>query len=334
VKANKIKGAIFGAAYGDALARPTEFMRVPEIESRYGDLGPGRVGMVTDDTQMMIATGDALVETWGRGRRTPDQLANALRVEYIRWSKQPDLAKRAPGGTCLRSIERLRSPMAWQRATDVTSKGCGANMRVQPIGLLPLSPDDRSGMAQLVGAVTHGHPTALAATDLTAYAVRTFASNIALSSIVDRLIEYGRRQRTVYRATWLGDLADGNPRKWIAYGWDQCLEALWSIRSASREWLPWELDPCVLGGDGWTAETALATALLCATSYSRIPEMVVRRGAVTRGDSDSIACIAGTFAGARYGMGAWPRAWRATVEYGVALENLSNWITSTWRNGR
>ena len=42
---------------------------------------------------------------------------------------------------------------------------------------------------------------------------------------------------------------------------------------------------------------------------------MIRRAAVTSGDSDSIACIAGAFAGAYHGIDAWPVDWVERIEY-------------------
>ena len=57
-------------------------------------------------------------------------------------------------------------------------------------------------------------------------------------------------------------------------------------------------DPCSQTGGGWIAEEAFATALLCFFMFPDDPVTVLRRAVVTSGDSDSIACIAGAFAGA------------------------------------
>jgi ADP-ribosylglycohydrolase len=46
--------------------------------------------------------------------------------------------------------------------------------------------------------------------------------------------------------------------------------------------------------------------------------------AVTRGDSDSIACLAGAFAGAHRGLGAWPQSWIARIEYRGRLAALGD----------
>ena len=61
--ANKIGGALFGVAVGDALGAPLEFMNAKEIQHKHGTvkemIGGGwlnvKPGEVTDDTQMTIA---------------------------------------------------------------------------------------------------------------------------------------------------------------------------------------------------------------------------------------------------------------------------------------
>ncbi len=88
----------------------------------------------------------------------------------------------------------------------VGSKGCGANMRVTPVGLLDVDLDTLAGLAQLQAGLTHGHPTGLAASELTAYAVRLLIDGVALAELPDLLAARARDQRTVYRADWLGDL--------------------------------------------------------------------------------------------------------------------------------
>ena len=145
---------------------------------------------------------------------------------------------RAHGNTCMSACRSLDSGRPWVDATVADSKGCGANMRVAPVGLLggewfdgdPVA--GRSGVAQFQAALTHGHPTALAASELTAEAVRF--------------------------------LADGGE--------------------------PGELRRHLRG-------------------YAAI-----QRAAVSSGDSESIACLAGAFAGARHGLSAWSAAWVENCE--------------------
>ncbi len=54
------------------------------------------------------------------------------------------------------------------------------------------------------------------------------------------------------------------------------------------------------------------------------PVAALRRAAVTAGDSDSIACLTGAFAGAYHGFGAWPKEWINRIEYAGRLAMLGS----------
>ncbi|MFF9522203.1 ADP-ribosylglycohydrolase family protein [Streptomyces achromogenes] len=315
-------GALLGLALGDALGFPTEFDDVPSILAKCGpwrEMELPERAFVSDDTQMTLAVGRALRTAMDRGDVTPRGLEGPLRAEFTDWYRSPE-NNRAPGGTCLRACELLTDRhRAWQDASQRGSKGCGANMRVAPIGLAPgLSGEQRAGAAQLQAALTHGHPTALAAADLTAHAVHLLAQGTDPAGLVGRLRSYALEQRTHYDHDWLGDLwtraQDPGPEHFIARGWDECLEILDRLGQALRTVSP-ETDPCLATGEGWIAEEALATGLLCFLLFPDEPVTALRRAACTAGDSDSIACLTGAFAGARLGAGAWPADWAERIEY-------------------
>ncbi len=95
------------------------------------------------------------------------------------------------------------------------------------------------------------------------------------------------------------------------------------LDAALTSGLPDDADPCDFTGEGWIAEEALATGLLCFLLTPSDPVEVLRRAAVTRGDSDSLACLAGAFTGAHLGLSAFPAGWRTRVEYAEELERLA-----------
>ncbi len=199
-------------------------------------------------------------------------------------------------------------------------------MRVAPVGLAPgLTDEQRAGAAQLQSALTHGHPTALAASDLTAHAVRLLAEGAEPAGLIGLLRSYAYENRTRYHESWLGDLwtraGDASPEHFIARGWDECLEILGRLQEAVRTVSP-ETDPCRATGEGWVAEEALATGLLCFLLFVDEPVTALRRAACTSGDSDSIACLAGAFAGAYLGADAWPAEWASRIEYRDELLTL------------
>jgi len=320
-------GCLFGMAFGDALGFETEFLPVAEIIARFPPNGPqelvGNPVLVTDDTQMALAVGEALLAA--PKPYAPETLEEPLREAFVDWSINSD-NNRAPGMTCMTACGRLHLGMLWTEATVKNSKGCGANMRVQAAGVLPdVSPQTRAAVAQFQAALTHGHSAALAASDLTAAAIAFLVAGTKPSGLSRALREYATSQREVYHGDWLGTLwqrpMTDTPEQFIARGWDECLGSLTALDVALENGDRLG-DPCAITGAGWVAEEALATGLLCFLLFPDDPLAVVRRAVVSSGDSDSIACLAGAFAGAYHGMDAWPAEWAERIEYRDRLTRL------------
>jgi ADP-ribosylglycohydrolase len=335
ISEGKVAGCLFGLAFGDALGAPTEFLSVAEILSRWPPAGPaelaGDPARVTDDTQMALAVGEALAEALGRRDLSPRTLEALFRATFVDWSNSPD-NDRAPGMTCLRACQGLEAGKHWVEATVKHSKGCGANMRVAAVGLLTpeahgVGEAERAGIAQFQAALTHGHPTALAASDLTAFTIARLAAGIELPSLVEAVKGYAVSQREVYHAGWLGELwqrpGAESPEEFIARGWDECLTVLRRLDAALSS-PDYEADPCLATGQGWVAEEAFATGLLCFLMYPDESRKALRRAAVTSGDSDSIACLTGSFVGAHLGVGCWPQEWMRKIEYRERLALLAD----------
>lgn len=317
-------GSLFGLAYGDALGKPTEFRRYDQITAEYGPGGPRELpepALVTDDTQMALAVAWALREA---SLPTAPVLEPLLRARFLAWAKSPE-NNRAPGMTCLNACANLATGMPWQRATVAGSKGCGANMRATPVGLVPYDYESLAGVAQLQAGLTHGHPTGLAAAELTALAVRLLRDGMALADLPGALRDRCAEQRTVYRDEFLGDLWQRpgvtSPEEFIARGWDECADAMDRLLAALRR-PDAGGDVCLETGEGWIAEEALASALLAALRHADDPVAALGRAAATGGDSDSIACLAGAFHGAAGGMAIWPASWAARIEYADQLAAL------------
>ncbi|MEK6235167.1 MAG: ADP-ribosylglycohydrolase family protein [Planctomycetales bacterium] len=348
-RAERIAGCLFGSAFGDALGAKPEFLGVADILKRWPPNGPqepeGSPMRVTDDTQMALAVGEALVEAWPLGPLSAETLEPKLRKAFVRWLHSPDNT-RAPGVTCVKACSRLDRGLPWVQATAEGSKGCGANMRVAPVALLPRelsdgTPTPFGAISQFQAAMTHGHPTALPAADLTVKAILELLDGVEPLDLPARLRAHAASGREVYHEDWLADLWNQGRKdlpQWlqehqgrgnvqsgsevIASGWDACdallvrLEA--AVKSADRD-----SDPCLATGEGWVAEEALATGLLCFLLFPNDPLAAVRRAAVTSGDSDSIACLTGAFAGTAHGIQSWPESWREEIEYRPRLEALA-----------
>jgi ADP-ribosylglycohydrolase len=328
----RASGCLFGLAFGDALGADTEFLNVSEILRNFPPAGPleppGNPAPVTDDTQMTLAVGKALLQA--ARPYTATTLEEPLRRAFVEWNDSPD-NNRAPGITCMDACDRLAQGLEWYKCTVMRSKGCGANMRVAPVGLLPAGQDGineetRAALAQFQAALTHGHPTGLAAADLTATAIADLAAGGDPAGLTERLQAYALNQRTCYHEQWLGPLWQqvsifAAPEEYIAYGWDECLQVLKRLEQALQA-EDRATDPCQQTGAGWVAEEALATGLLCFLLFPQDPVAAIRRAVVSSGDSDSIVCLTGAFAGAYHGLSAWPAEWVERIEYRNQLSKL------------
>ncbi|MFA6075568.1 MAG: ADP-ribosylglycohydrolase family protein [Negativicutes bacterium] len=86
MKRDKIFGALFGAAIGDALGAPVAFLSKDEIKKKYGKvttmLGGGRLhlepGEITDDTQIALCVAEGIVIA-------PDNPVAEVGVRLIEW---------------------------------------------------------------------------------------------------------------------------------------------------------------------------------------------------------------------------------------------------------
>lgn len=137
---NRALGAYLGFACGDALGATVEFMSPKQIQKRYGVhtemIGGGWLGLepgqVTDDTQMSLALGRAIINHQGWNLR-------AVADNFLTWleSDPPDV-----GNTCRRGILRYRDEgllMGFPREDDA---GNGACMRNLPVVLATLGRPD------------------------------------------------------------------------------------------------------------------------------------------------------------------------------------------------
>ncbi len=334
-RVSRYRGCLLGGATGDALGAAVEFLSLAEIRANYGQRGImrpdsayGRVGALTDDTQMTLFTAEGLLRAHVcKGLTGNANVEGIVNHAYMRWlhtqgevsravldkldgvliGRRELFSRRAPGNTCISALRQRPKVNSTEPAVN-ESKGCGAVMRAAPIGLFlagtGATRDEIFTLACKISALTHGHPTgqhpagalALATAELVAGASVEDACMVALNYLAASS-EREDSRRALAQAM---ELAQGG------HSADECLREL---------------------GQGWVAEEALAIAAFCALRATSF-EDGVRMAVNIDGDSDSTGAIAGNLLGAARGAHEIPEAWLSVLELRDLITEMADDLCS------
>ena len=340
------RGCLMGGAVGDALGAPVEFLSRDQIIRKFGPAGIqeyvpafGKLGAITDDTQMTLFTAEGVMRGWVRDNlKGICHMQGVIARAYQRWyhtqgyhnpmhddgldgwliSHRELFSRRAPGNTCLSGLQSMR------KSNDVAkndSKGCGGVMRVAPIGMYcaTLAGSESEGHDQAMreafelacqaAAITHGHLTGQLASGTFAAIVMKLLVGQHLPQAIDAALTHLKTQP----------------------GHEETLHA---IQQACRLALdrPNDADALAQLGGGWIAEEALAIAVYCALSAKDFRSGVTL--AVNHsGDSDSTGSIAGQLLGAIHGAHAIPSTWIGPLELREVIEEIADDLATLddWR---
>lgn len=159
---DRARASYLGLAIGDALGATTEFMTPGEIKAKYKVhrkiIGGGwlylKPGHVTDDTEMSIALGRAVLSNgeWD---------LKGIADNFVTWmkSKPVDI-----GSTCRRGIRDYMLKGQMETPYNDWDAGNGAAMRMAPVALFTLG--DEKALTQYAisqAHLTHNHPLSDAA---------------------------------------------------------------------------------------------------------------------------------------------------------------------------
>ena len=154
----RINAALLGVALGDALGATVEFMTPHEIRTTYGthrELSGGgwlklKPGQITDDTGMMLALADAILETDGRVE------ALACARAFDRWMKSRPVDI---GNTVRRGIANFRMKGETAMPPSSEAAGNGAIMRGLPVAIVTRDWSEEAQRAawQAQAHVTHNN---------------------------------------------------------------------------------------------------------------------------------------------------------------------------------
>ena len=160
---NKIAGAIYGFAIGDAMGATTEFMNHAQIKKQYGQvtdiIGGGwlnlKAGKVTDDTQMTICVMDALMRNTQMIIYAKNALTGNIELfeeccmgNFIEWYR---MGPKDVGGQCSRGIICAMSTGHFIEKDDM-ALGNGSLMRAMPCALI-----NRPDLNVAQGKLTHNN---------------------------------------------------------------------------------------------------------------------------------------------------------------------------------
>jgi len=297
---SRFAGAMVGFAIGDALGMPAQFLSREQITRYYGRplttfarAHEGHAsqflpkGSYTDDTQMMLATAECLVEY---GRMEPSRQADALLSWYL---------NTAPHRTPMRANElackHLAAGKAWTKS-GVFSGGCGAAVRMPPVGLLYFRNREALVRAALDDCIiTHTDPRAKAAAVTVAYLIARLVQSGEHCSPGDQVLEvadcvHGTDSDMAAMLRWVTQIVHLRPE-----------EALFEIGTSSD------------------SLEVVPAAVYCFLKHPRQFAGAVL-AAVNAGDAaDSVAALTGSFVGALAGVEALPKEWRDEIEDGDIL---------------
>ena len=296
--ADRSLAAVLAHACGDRFGAPLEFVKDASVRTR-----PVHLGHWTDDTHMSLYLGEAILEH-GPGPLESDRFGTLVGEAFVRWSHDPLTPSTAPGNTCLTGAARFERDRDWTTSGVRESDGCGAVMRIVPLALAYRG-DDLIEAARISALLTHAHPNAVEAAIAGAWLVRA-------------ILETGRWDAALVEEAIRG--LDGP--------WHQGGEVAASLRAAvgwaerGEDWLGEEAIPP--GDGGWRSGSALGLAVAAALHWSTDLALAVEKAARIRGDSDSVACLAGALLGASLGTAAIPQEWLDTLPQREEIAGLAD----------
>lgn len=280
---DRLRGIALGAAIGDALGMPLEFLPAREINNLATDMLDARLpaGTFTDDTEMALALAESLLA------RTPLDGADLMQ-RFVHWyhGNPPDI-----GIHTSRVLSLAAEGTPWQEAAKLAqqqSPGIASNgslMRCWPISVAYWdNPDLLRSEARLQSEITHLHPDCVDA---------CLFLNMLLQQLVNR--EGDLPSADIFKAdiTQVINSAD----------FSEEIRALVEQAPVSRrESLP---------NTGYVRHT-LESALWAVSTTNSFEDALIQ--AVNLGDdADTTGSVAGAIAGALYGATAIPERWSNQV---------------------
>lgn len=344
----QVRGCILGGAVGDALGYPVEFLSYEQIRMKYGsrgitgyDLDENGLAEISDDTQMTLFTATGLLFASTRAHTHgvcgyPDYYARMHYIDWLAtqtgghqggyggswlgWEKRM-YVRRAPGNTCMDALEIIRRGGTVENG----SKGCGGVMRVAPAAVFNDYCENSEGqiatLAAKLAGITHKHPLGSLPAAALAMIIRRIvlekcpANFNCLAGLVQKVATDVLHTRIDFEnsSTYYEE-------------WPQESEKLTALlrRTVQTALEPISDQEAIQSlGEGWTADEALAIALLCVLRHPDSFEDAVIAAVNHDGDSDSTGAICGNIMGVIVGEKGIPSRFLERLEIKDLIDEVS-----------
>lgn len=309
---DRVLGACLGTAIGDALGMPAECKKPETIKRLYGRIAGFRnpksakdgrpfhhnlsKGMWTDDTQLMLAIGESIVNKNGINY---DDIASNHMIAYHE--------KRGWGKTTKLAVQNMIKGKRWNEAGIDGAVGTGPPMKMAPIGVLYgleyISDFELVGIISNLSVMTHNSPMP---------AVAAFVQAKIIGMAIKGWNQFSLRDG-VWAAQSVGKVFGD-------------AEMSGKIRSAYLVGRGGQSDDAIREAFGCSPYVLEAFPFTYAmiTRYWREPkkcmEVIVNSG----GDADTTGAMAGAVLGAIHGYKAFPFRWRIGLEARQRIVNMAN----------
>ncbi|MEO3991129.1 ADP-ribosylglycohydrolase family protein [Pseudocitrobacter cyperus] len=300
MKTQRILGALYGQALGDAMGMPSELWPRSRVKAHFGWIdrflpGPAENNAAcyfncaefTDDTSMALCLADAILQR--EGQIDPDLIGRNI----LAWAEGFDaFNKNVLGPTSKIALNAIRDgrPVSELENNGVTN---GAAMRVSPLGcLLPIgSLDHFINEVALASSPTHKSDLAVAGAVVVAWAISRAIEGDDWQSIADSLPPVARHAQEKRITTFSASLA---ARLELALhivrnagGTESASEQLYQVVGAGTSTI--ESIPCAIAMVELAQGDPNRCAILCAN---------------LGGDTDTIGAMATAICGALGGISA------------------------------
>lgn len=329
---DRIAGSMIAGAVGDALGRPTEFIKsVDAILKQYPngirsfadfkradfrqDSQGNAIAPYTDDTAMAQVTAEVLLNH--KNSNDLENIMDELARAYVQNMNRADgwaASYRAPGNTCLSNVRVLQDRIDqnkthtrdWWKVSmpKMNQGGCGSVMHAHPFGLIFYQAPEKAALwAAEHSYLTHGAPMAVAACAAMAGGIACAMQDKTPDEIVSCMI------RIAYRHDVLTAQAMKKAHKY-AQEHRAKIETMQKTIAMDRSLIERNLaKPVYEEFLGWDARTAIAATVYTFLMAPDSPRKAIYLGVHTPGDSDSIASMAGALVGARVGYTRLTQEW-------------------------